>query len=161
MPKRTAHLIATAIAVGALALAGCGDDDDESSNGSNGSDDTGGSGGGGYGSRDNTENEAASGGGGKRTVLALSADPGGDLKFDKSSLTAKAGDVTIVLRNPSSAGAPHAVEIEGKGVEEESDTINPGGTSKVSAKLEPGEYEFYCPVGDHKDAGMEGTLTVN
>jgi uncharacterized cupredoxin-like copper-binding protein len=27
--------------------------------------------------------------------------------------------------------------------------------------IEAGEYEFYCPVGNHKDAGMEGTLTVN
>jgi hypothetical protein len=35
------------------------------------------------------------------------------------------------------------------------------GDNKVSAKLEPGEYEFYCPVGNHKDEGMEGTLTVN
>jgi plastocyanin len=161
MPTRTTHLAATALALVALAFAGCGDDDDEGSNGSGGSEDSGASGGAGYGSGDNTENEAGSGAGGNRTVLTLSADPGGDLKFDKSSLTAKAGDVTIVLRNPSSATAPHAVEIEGQGVEEESDTIDPGGTSKVSAKLESGEYEFYCPVGNHKDEGMEGTLTVN
>ncbi|HEY6777365.1 MAG TPA: plastocyanin/azurin family copper-binding protein [Thermoleophilaceae bacterium] len=160
MPTRTSHLAATALALAVLAFAACGDDD-ESSNGSGGSENAGDSGGGGYGSRDNTDGQNASGGGGKATVLALSADPGGDLKFDKSSLTAKAGDVTIVLRNPSSATAPHAVEIEGHGVEEESDTIDPGGTSKVSAKLEPGEYEFYCPVDDHKGAGMEGTLTVN
>jgi uncharacterized cupredoxin-like copper-binding protein len=160
MHTRTARFAAGTLAIVALMFAACGDDDDESSNGSNGSEDTGASGGSGYGSRDNTENETASGGG-KATVLALSADPGGDLKFNKSSLSAKAGDVTIVLKNPSSATAPHAVEIEGQGVEEESDTIDPGGTSKVSAKLEPGEYEFYCPVGNHKDAGMEGTLTVN
>jgi plastocyanin len=156
MPTRSTHLAATALAIVAVAFTGCGDDDDGGSGGSAGS-----SGGGAYGSGDNTENQGASGGGGKRTVLALSADPGGELKFDKSSLTAKAGNVTIVLRNPSSATTPHAVEIEGQGVEEESDTIDPGATTKVSAKLEPGEYEFYCPVDDHKGAGMEGTLTVN
>jgi uncharacterized cupredoxin-like copper-binding protein len=26
--------------------------------------------------------------------------------------------------------------------------------------LEPGEYKFYCPVGNHEQAGMVGTLTV-
>ena len=55
----------------------------------------------------------------------LSADPGGELKFDKSTLNAKAGKVTIDLDNPSSA-APHAVEVEGNGVEEETKTIEPG-----------------------------------
>jgi uncharacterized cupredoxin-like copper-binding protein len=155
MRTRTTQPAAIALALVAFAVVGCGEDDDESSSGSSGS------GGGAYGSGNNSDNEAASGGGGKGTVLALSADPGGDLKFNKSSLTSKAGKVTIVLRNPSSATAPHAVEIEGQGVEEESDTIDPGATTKVSAELEPGEYEFYCPVDDHKGAGMEGTLTVN
>jgi plastocyanin len=26
--------------------------------------------------------------------------------------------------------------------------------------LKPGEYEYYCPVGNHKAEGMEGTLSV-
>ena len=146
-------LVAIALALAALASAGCGDDDDGGSSNASG-----GSGGGAYGSGNN--NDSSSGGGGKRTVLALSADPGGALKFDKSSLTGKAGKVTIVLRNPSSATAPHAVEIEGQGVEEESGTIDPGATTKVTANLKPGDYEFYCPVDGHKAAGMEGTLTV-
>jgi uncharacterized cupredoxin-like copper-binding protein len=131
MPTRAAYLAATALAIVALAFTGCSDDDD----GSSGSEDTGSSGGGGYGYRDGAKNEAASGAGGKRTVLPLSADPGGELRFNKSS--------------------------QGQGVEEESDTIGPGATTRVPATLEPGEYEFYCPVGDHKDAGMEGALTVN
>jgi plastocyanin len=151
--------MATALAVIALALAGCGDDDD--SGGSNGGDNSGASSGGAYGSGDTGKDEETQAGGGGGTTLKLSADPGGALKFDKSSLTAKAGDVTIALTNPSSATAPHAVEIEGQGVEEESDVIEPGGSANVTAKLEPGEYEFYCPVGNHQDAGMEGTLTVN
>ena len=35
-----------------------------------------------------------------------------------------------------------------------------GGKASVTADLEAGTYEFYCPVGNHKDGGMEGTLTV-
>jgi uncharacterized cupredoxin-like copper-binding protein len=26
--------------------------------------------------------------------------------------------------------------------------------------LEPGEYEFYCTIGSHRQLGMEGLLTV-
>jgi uncharacterized cupredoxin-like copper-binding protein len=40
------------------------------------------------------------------------------------------------------------------------ETVGKGGTSRVSAKLKAGEYEFLCPVGGHRDAGMTGTLTV-
>ena len=63
-----------------------------------------------------------------------------------------------MLDNPSSL--PHAVEIEGNGIEEESDTIGEGETTKVTATVKAGEYEYYCPVDGHKAAGMEGTLTV-
>ena len=35
-----------------------------------------------------------------------------------------------------------------------------GGVSKVTVDLKAGEYEYYCPVDDHAQAGMEGTLTV-
>jgi uncharacterized cupredoxin-like copper-binding protein len=124
----------------AIPIAGCGDDDD------------GGASGGG-----NTGGGGASGG--QAQTLEIAADPSGALKFDKSSLTAKAGKVTIVMDNPSDL--PHAVEIEGNGVEVAGDTVMKGGVSEASADLKAGEYEFYCPVGNHKDAGMEGTLTVN
>jgi plastocyanin len=151
---RTLTLIA---ALCALAVAGCGDDDNSDGSGSgNGSADeqsgpynSGGDTGGGG---DDT------GGGAKAQSLKLSADPGGALEFDKSSLTAKPGKVTIVMDNPSDL--PHAVEVEGNGVEEVGKTVGNGGVSKVSADLKAGEYEYYCPVGNHKAAGMEGTLTV-
>ncbi len=136
---RTFALIALVLSL-TVPLAACGGDDDSGSDG--------GGGGGG----------AASGGGGGET-LDIAADPGGALKFDKSSLTAKAGKVTIVMDNPSDL--PHAVEIEGNGVEVEGKTVMKGGVSEASADLKAGEYEFYCPVDGHKQAGMEGTLTVN
>ena len=127
-----------------------GPQDGESSNG--------GGGGGGYYDVPSGSEEEESGGKGPGTNLMLSADPSGALKFDKTSLSAKPGKVTIVMDNPSDV--PHAVEIEGEGVEEEGETVGKGGVSKVSADLKAGEYEFYCPVGNHADAGMEGTLTV-
>ena len=142
------------VCVLAIPVAGCGGDDD----------DDGGSGGGGSGSSssggtktEDTGGGASSGGGGQ--TLKIAADPSGALKFDKSSLTAKAGKVTIVMDNPSDL--PHAVEIEGMGVEAKGETVTKGGVSKASADVKPGKYEFYCPVDGHKQAGMEGTLTVN
>jgi plastocyanin len=89
--------------------------------------------------------------------LTLTADPGGALSFDQTELTAAAGEVTIELVNESST--PHNVEVEGNGVEEVSDTISES-TTELTLTLEPGEYEFYCAVPGHREAGMEGTLTV-
>jgi uncharacterized cupredoxin-like copper-binding protein len=155
MRRRAVHFVAIAVLAAALGLAACGDDDDSGG----GSDDSGAAQRGGYGAGGDEASAKTGGGGG--TTLRLSADPGGALKFDKSSLTAKAGKVTVVLKNPASATAPYAVEVEGHGVEEESDVIDPGGTTRVAATLEPGTYEFYCPVGNHADAGMEGKLTVD
>jgi plastocyanin len=132
-----------------IAVAGCGGDD-------NGSSDEPSSGSGGGGGSDTSG--GGGGGAGKAQTLKLSADPGGALKFDKTSLSAKPGKVTIVMDNPSDL--PHAVEIEGSGVEVAGETVGNGGVSRASADLTAGEYEYYCPVGNHQQAGMEGTLTV-
>ena len=146
---RTLTLIALVCAL-AIVAAGCGDDNNDSgSSGSSANTDTSGSGGGA---------SDTGGGGGAAQTLKLSADPGGALKFDKSTLSAKAGKATIVLDNPSSL--PHAVEVEGQGLEEETDVINKGETAKVTVTLKPGKYEYYCPVDGHKAGGMKGTLTV-
>jgi uncharacterized cupredoxin-like copper-binding protein len=101
---------------------------------------------------------AASSGGGKATKLALAADPSGQLKFDKSSLSAKAGNVTITMSNPSSV--PHGIGVTGNGVDKDGPVVNQGGKSSVTVPLKPGKYQFYCPVPGHKQAGMIGTLTV-
>jgi plastocyanin len=131
----------------AIPVAGCGGDDDNGGGGSSSG-----------GSTTKKESTGGGGGGGGQT-LKISADAGGALKFDKSSLSAKAGKVTIMMDNPSSL--PHAIEVEGNGLEIKGDTVTKGGVSKASGKLKPGKYEFYCPVDSHKQAGMKGTLTVS
>jgi uncharacterized cupredoxin-like copper-binding protein len=40
------------------------------------------------------------------------------------------------------------------------EVVERGGQSTVSLDLDTGTYEFYCSVGSHREAGMEGTLTV-
>jgi plastocyanin len=103
----------------------------------------------------NSSSSASSGGG---EVVKLSADKS-QLKFNTDKLSAKAGSVTLEMANPS--GIPHAVAVEGNGVDKDGNTVGNGGTSKVTADLKPGTYEFYCPVDGHKQAGMKGTLTVS
>jgi plastocyanin len=139
MTRRLLLLLLTTLAL-VVALAACGgDDDDEGSDEPAAEETTGGA------------------GGGDAVTIMLAADPGGDLAFDQTELTAAAGEVTIEFTNES--GIPHNVEVEGNGVEEVSDTITEGSTS-LTLTLEPGEYEFYCAVPGHREGGMEGTLTV-
>ena len=144
-------VLAAILASLVLIAAGCGGDDDDNGGGGGSSDSSGAE------STGSDTGEASSGGGGGATKLKLTADPDGGLTFDKTELTAKPGKVTITMDNPSDV--PHAVEVEGNGVEEETKTLTKG-TADVTVDLKAGKYEFYCPVDGHKDAGMEGTLTV-
>jgi plastocyanin len=92
-------------------------------------------------------------------TLELSAGPDTDLAFDPPELEARAGRVTLVMGNPTPL--EHNVSIEGPGgVDEEGPVVPTDGESEVEAQLEPGEYTYYCSVTGHRDAGMEGTLTV-
>ncbi len=81
-----------------------------------------------------------------------------EFQFNPSDLSAEAGEVTIDLSNAGSA--EHAIEVEGNGVEESSDTIGGGDSTQLTVTLEEGTYTIYCPVGNHREQGMEGTLTV-
>jgi uncharacterized cupredoxin-like copper-binding protein len=68
------------------------------------------------------------------------------------------GTYTFEVTNDGQA--QHALEIEGNGVEEETDTLGPGQSGEVTVELVAGEYELYCPVDGHRANGMEGMLVV-
>jgi plastocyanin len=143
------RLIALALLVASLglALASCGGGDDEGGNGAAAEPTT----------AAETETEEAGGedgGGGEGTILELAADPDGALAFDKDSLDASAGAITIEFTNP--AAIPHNVSVEG----ETSETIAGGATTTLELDLEAGEYDFICAVPGHAAGGMTGTLTV-
>jgi uncharacterized cupredoxin-like copper-binding protein len=142
--KIRASALLFALAAAVVVVVGCGGGDNNGSSSATTS-------------TTNTTTTPASGGGGGSN-LKIAADPSGALKFDKSTLSAKAGSVTITMDNPSSI--PHAVAVEGNGVDKAGKTVNQGGVSTVTVDLKPGKYEFYCPVDGHKQAGMEGSLTV-
>jgi plastocyanin len=140
MFKRTSLLAIAPVAV-ALVIAGCGGGNSSSSTAAT----TG----------------SSSGSGGQGQLLKLTADPGGQLRFDTAKLTAKPGTVTIRMTNPSSAGMDHGFAVEGNGVDSDGPTVAPGNTSSVTVTLKKGTYVYYCPVPGHKQAGMKGTLTVS
>jgi plastocyanin len=144
--------LACALALAAGTLAACGGDDDDNGSSASGGGDT---------AAQTTGGGATSGSGGGETTLTEVAVESGGLAFDRPDATARAGSVTMTLDNPSGNGLPHAIEIEGNGIEEETDTIDPGARASVTVDLRPGRYVFYCPVGDHRAQGMEGTLTVS
>jgi plastocyanin len=125
--------------VALLAVAGCGGSDDDGSSDSGASSST----------------PASGGGGGEQ--LTLAADKS-QLKYDKSTLTAKAGKVTITMTNASPL--QHNVAIKG-GVEAKGDVVGQNGKSTVTIDLKPGKYTFYCSVDGHESAGMTGELDVN
>ena len=81
-------------------------------------------------------------------------------KVELSQQSVAAGSVTFTIENAGSI--PHALEVEGRGIERETEVIQPGVSATLTLTLEPGTYEVYCPVGDdsHKKLGMETRLTV-
>ena len=140
-------LMAALGALSSLALAACGGGDSSSSTTPAAS------------SSSTTSSTPAAGGGGGGGTVSVEADPGGNLAYTQTSLTANAGSDTIDFNNPASI--PHNVTIEdssGKTVGA-TDTIT-GSKTSTTVDLKAGTYTYFCSVDSHRQAGMEGTLTV-
>ena len=81
------------------------------------------------------------------------------LRFSVSTIRVRHGKVTLKMSNPSSL--PHAIAVDGHGVDKDGKTVHKGGTSTVTVRLKKGTYTFYCPVPGHRAAGMKGKLIVS
>jgi plastocyanin len=93
-----------------------------------------------------------------RTV-AITADPSGAPSYDVRRATVDAGSDAVELVNRSPI--PHNVTIaQGAKTIAATKTIQ-GATTTTTAKLAPGQYVFYCSVDGHRQAGMQGILTVH
>jgi uncharacterized cupredoxin-like copper-binding protein len=87
--------------------------------------------------------------------LEVDADPTGQLAFVTNKASGTSGEITVKMQNKS--GTPHDIVIDGKG---KGQIVENGGTSQFQANFAPGNYTFYCSVPGHRQAGMQGTLTV-
>jgi plastocyanin len=141
------------LAVGLIALAGCGGSSSGSSSSSSSASTP-------ASTASSTPAPATSGTSGGQT-LSLEANREGQLKYNTSSLTAKAGTVSIDFTNM--APLAHTVNVaSASGAVLGATPAFQGGSKTVTLKqLAPGTYKFYCTQPGHRMAGMEGTLTVH
>jgi len=141
--RRASALIAMS-ALLVLGLAACGGDDDDD---------------GGETAAAPATTTAPAGGGGGGSTVDISTPSGSDLAFEQSEVNAKAGPVTIDFDNQQAV--PHDVKVEDSGGEELGGTdLISSSTANATVDLQPRSYTFFCSVPGHREAGMEGTLTV-
>jgi plastocyanin len=139
-----------ALALASFALAACGGSDSSSSTSSTAASTAG--------STSSTSSGAAASSGGSSTI-SISADPSGALAFEQTDVSAAAGKDTLDFTNDSST--PHDVVIEdSSGNQVAATDVIQGSNTSTAADLKAGSYTFFCSLPGHREAGMEGTITV-
>jgi plastocyanin len=110
-------------------------------------------------SKDDKGEEQAGGGetGGAGGTLMVTADESA-LQYAESSLETEAGEVEVDFDNPSSI--PHDVATEQGGEQLAATEVIANAKDSTTIELKKGEYVFFCTVPGHREAGMEGPLTV-
>jgi len=151
--KKVAALLTLALASLVLVACGGGGSSEESSSTA---------------STESSKESKESGGGGTEggkkasgaaETLEFEADPEGALAFTTAEAEAKAGKVEIEFNNPQALTHDVAIEVSNGEVIGKTELIASGSDS-TTVDLKPGTYTFFCTVPGHREAGMEGTLTV-
>ena len=125
----------SAVLLVVLALAACGGNDDEGN------------------AEESTTTQAPAATGATQTVSLV------DYALEPKSIRIdKPG--TYTFEATINGQTEHALEIEGNGVEEETETLAPGSKGTITVELKMGEYEMYGPIDSHRDRGMAGSIDV-
>lgn len=90
--------------------------------------------------------------------LAIPADPNGQLAYVTKKATADPGPLEI--NSPNDSSVPHDIAIDDNGVSEDGEDVVNGGVSTISFTAKAGTYDYFCTLPGHREAGMEGVLTV-
>lgn len=81
-----------------------------------------------------------------------------EYEMKPNKIRVKPGAVTFVLRNEGRFA--HDFHVEGPGVEAHAAKFSPGRTVRLEVSLQEGEYKISCPLSNHDERGMHGTLVV-
>ena len=108
------------------------------------------------------EKPAEEGGGGGEaggSIVKIAAEAGTELAYTTKEASANAGQVSIEFENPQALQHDVTVEDSSGKVLGATELVSEG-SATATVNLKPGTYTFFCSVPGHRDAGMEGTLTV-
>jgi plastocyanin len=97
---------------------------------------------------------------GETGTIDVSSPADGALVFEPNGLEAQPGNLTITYDNPSPVPHSIAVATANGNVLGETQPAAGGEQTLELTDLAPGKYVFYCTVPGHREAGMEGDLTV-
>lgn len=145
-PMTKFRVLAPAAVIAGLAVAACGGSSSTATSSSS--------------AVSSSSTSAAPSAGNGTNVLSLAAAPSGQLKFDKSSLAAKAGKVTIAFTNRAPEGHNLTIQQGTNGKVIAATPTFSGATRTLVVDLKPGTYTFFCSVPGHRMGGMQGTLKV-
>ena len=141
MGRRVATLLVAVAAVGALVA--CGDDDERDGAGAT----TG---------TTPTEGQAQAPAGEPVATVDVTET---DFALDPQNPRIERAGI-IEFRISNEGETVHALEVEAPQGEFETEEIPPGEQATLEADLPEGEFVWYCPVGNHREMGMEGTVVV-
>lgn len=139
--KKAAALLAVMV-LASIGLVACGGGDDSDTTG---------------GSTAETTTEGGGDNGGSGTLAIAAADSG--LAYASDTASTSSGKVTVDFDNPQPIAHDVAFEDEGGATIGKTEVITDASDATV-VDFKPGTYEFYCTVPGHREAGMEGELTV-
>lgn len=92
--------------------------------------------------------------------IDVSSPADGSLVYQPNGLQAKPGNVAITYDNPSAVPHSIAVATSNGNVLGQVQPFSGGKQTVTLSNLAPGKYVFYCTVPGHREAGMQGDLTV-
>ena len=150
--RPTARLGATVLLAGLLTLTGCGSSDEDSSRPAAGSSPTSSS------SAPSSSSGAPSSAPAETGTTAATASLV-DFGIELSGTEMAAGQYEFEVTNDGDASHDLVIERDGEDVAA-TEALSSGGSETLAVTLEPGEYVFYCSIGNHRSMGMEITVTV-
>jgi plastocyanin len=148
--RRSLPILSAVVVVGLLALAGCGSSSNTTSSSTPGTAAT---------TTSTPATTTASSSTSSASTLALEANSEGQLAYNTKTLSANAGKVTIDFTNQAPLAHNVTVEAAGGKILGATPTFQ-GGSKTLTLQLAAGTYKYFCSVPGHRQAGMEGTLTV-